>query len=356
MAGVGMRYLCTALLLLTVLPGHTVYAAEAGKTGAPETEAASEDFPDFEDEDFLKEEDWELEDEQWEEAASALFEGIQNAKTIINPVLERTYQEDTGIFTYTLPNQSSFKASVPKGMAAEGPVTFLPMKNAYIVATRNGMMEENSEGGSYTKPGDYKFKMMVFPEGYQGKDMNYYQVSFEFQILPDIVTDITLYSPPEGFYITNVIHEGIEAAPENPKWEFIHRDGDYTVQMVDSETGRIRCEAAFTRDTTAPFMIFTPELETERMKEPVMISISEPGARLQAFYNGTEGILVSNVISAEGRYAFYVSDSAGNTRYYNLNMEGQAKPPERRTVILTIIGAAGVIGYLIYQRRHMRFL
>lgn len=338
MNGVKMRYLCTALLLLAVLGANTVYAAEAGKSGVLETE------------------EWELDDGQWEEAARELFEGMQNAETVKNPALERTYREDTGLFTYTLPNRSAFQASVPKGMMTEGPVTFLPMKNAYIVATRNGMMEENSEGGSYTKPGEYKFQMMVFPEGYQGKDMNYYQVSFEFQILPETVSDITLYSPPEGFYITGVIHEGAEAAPENPEWEFLHRDGEYTVRMLDVETGTIPCEASFMRDTTAPFLTFTPETEADRMREPVMISLSEPGAGLQAFYNGREGILASNLINAGGLYTFYVSDSAGNTRYYKLNMEERAKGPERKTVILTIIGAAGVIGCLIYQRRHMRFL
>lgn len=355
MTGVRMRYLCTALLFLTILAGNTVYAAEAGKAGVWETEEGSETFLDFEASDFLPEE-WEADEGQWDEAARELFEGLQNAETIQDPVLKRTYQKDTGIFTYTLPNQSSFQSSVPKGMMTEGAVTFLPMKNAYIVATRNGMMEENSEGGIYTKPGEYKFQMMVFPEGYQGIDLNYYRVTFEFQILPETVSDLTLYSPPEGFYIAGVIHEGAEAKPESPEWQFIHRDGDYTVRMLDFETGTIPCEASFTRDTTAPFMTFKPEIETERMKEPVMISINEPGARLQAFYNGREGILASNVISAEGRYTFYVSDSAGNTRYYKLSMEGRAKMPEPKTVILTIIGASGVIGYLIYQRRHMRFL
>lgn len=331
MAGTGLRYLCTALLILAVLPCKMVYGAE--------------------EEDFLPEDDWQL-----EEAASEMLEGIKNAETIKNPPLERTYQEDEAVFTYTLPNHSSFRASVPGGMMTEGPVTFLPMKNAYIVATRNGMMAEEAEDGIYAKPGEYKFKMMVFPEGYQGRDMNYYQVQFEFQILPEAVSDITLYSPPEGFYIAGITYNGKEKEPENPEWEFLHRDGAYTVRMLDHETGKIACEASFVRDTTAPFLTFTPEIEAEKMREPVMFRVSEPEARLQAFYNGTEGILASNVISAEGRYSFYISDSAGNTRCYKLNMEGQAKKPGWKTVILTIIGAAGVIGYLIYQRRHMRFL
>lgn len=335
MAGKGMRYLCTALLILAILPCGTSYATEEAL------------FP---------EEAWELEDWKLEEAVNDMLEGVKNAKTIYNSPMKRTYQEDAAIFTYILPNQSSFQASVPNGMMAEGPVTFLPMKNAYIVVTRNGMMEEEAEDGSYVKPGDYKFKMMVFPEGYQGRDMNYYQVQFEFRILPEVVSDITLYSPPEGFYITGVTYDGKEQTPENPEGEFLYRDGAYTVQMLDQDTGRISCESSFIRDTTAPFLFFMPEIEADRMREPIMFTVSEPGARLQAFYNGTEGVLASNVISAEGRYSFYISDSAGNTRYYKLNMEGQAKGPGWRTVILTIIGAAGMISYLIYQRRHMRFL
>lgn len=340
MAGTGMKYLCTLLLTLAILPCETIYATEEV----------------FLPEEAWELEDWELEDGNLEEAAIEMLEGVKNAKTIYNPPMERTYQESTAMFTYILPNQSSFQTSVPNAMMAEGPVTFLPMKNAYIVVTRNGMMEKEAEDGSYTKPGDYKFKMTVFPEGYRGQDMNYYQVQFAFRILSEVVSDITLYSPPEGFYITEVTYDGKKRAPENPEWEFLYRDGDYTVRMLDQETGRISCESSFVRDTTAPFLIFTPEIEADRMREPVMLTASEPGVRLQAFYNGAEGVLASNVISAEGRYSFYISDSAGNTRYYKLNMEGQAKGPDWRTVILTIIGAAGLIGYLIYQRRHMRFL
>lgn len=356
MAGTGMQYLCTVLLILAVLPCKEVCAAGMKTVSTTGTESSSGDSWASEDEEFLPEELWELEDWQMEEAVGEILEGWKNVETIKDPPVEMSYREDTAVFTYTLPNQSSFQSNVPNGMMTEGPVTFLPMKNTYLVATRNGMMEEEAEDGIYAKPGEYRFKMMVFPEGYQGRDMNYYQVQFEFQILPEMVSDITLYSPPEGFYITGVVYDGEEKMPENPGWEFLHKDGAYTVRMLDQETGRISCEASFIRDTTAPFLIFTPEIAADRMREPVMFGVSEPGVRLQAFYNGTEGILASNIISAEGRYSFYISDSAGNTRYYKLNMESQANGPGWKTVILTIIGAAGVIGYLIYQRRHMRFL
>ena len=343
MTGVGKRYLYTVLIILLFLPCKNAYAAEA------------ESLP-SEDEAFFLEEKWGLESLPSDESVGDLLERLKNAKTIENPRLERTYQEGDRRFTYTLPNQMNFRASVPDGAMTDGPVTFLPMKSAYVTVTRNGMMEKVSEDGVYTSPGNYVFSMMVFPEEYQGTDMNSYRVPFEFQILPDVVSSLTLYVPPEGFYITGITFDGEDRAPENPEWEFIHRDGSYTVRMLDQETGTIPCEASFTRDTTAPFLFITPEQETDVVKEPIMISVSEPGASIQAFYNGSEGVLVSNVISTEGRYEFYVSDAAGNSRYYILRMKGRVKGPERKTIILTIIGVAGVLGFLIYQRRHMRFL
>lgn len=353
MACVRRRYWLAAFLFLALVPGRPASAAETYRDSeitVPETA----DIP--EEDDILKQEEWGAEDWEIEASAGELMETLKNSETIYSPQLEKSYHSESGMFTYMLPNESSFSASVPDGMMTNGPVTFLPMDNAYIVVTRNGMMAETAPDGVYILPGDYKFKILVFPGDLLSGNLNYYQVRFEFQILADVDSALNFYSAPEGFYITSITCDNEEIKPENPKWEFLRRDGAYTIQMLDEETESIFCEVSFIRDTTAPFLLFTPEVEQETMNEPVMITVSEPRSNLQAFYNGTEGVLASNIISREGVYEFYVSDAAGNKRYYRLKMEGRSEGPRLKTVILTIIGAAVLSGFLIYQRRHMRFL
>lgn len=291
--------------------------------------------------------------EQYQKQKELSVEGVGK---IVQPDMAVSFNDDTHMMVYELPNGSRFSASVPDGMITTEPVTLIPMENAYVTIMRNGSREKTAEDGYYGREGNYRVSILDYSSGTVSGDRHVYQVNFNFRIIPGEVSSLDLLRAPEGFVIEKLELEGRETEPENPQWEFLHRDGHYRVWFADRDTKKIRYQISFTRDTTAPLLVFSPVIDREIMKQDVEVRISDPQGGVQVYYNGQPVKMTGSLIRDGGSYQFRTMDRVGNERFYSLKMENRFKGPGRRTIITIIIGLAALTAWLLYQRRHMRFL
>lgn len=275
---------------------------------------------------------------------------------ILWPETALEYNRDTHRIDYRVVNGSRYSSSVPNGMVTADPVTFLPMDNAYVIVTRNGIREELPEDGCYSREGRYHIRMLEYPGKGASADTNVYRLDFYFRIIPEVVSQLNLLHAPEEFFIERLELDGRQVQTEHREWEFLHRDGHYRVWFADKDTGNLRFQLTFTRDTTPPLLVFTPNIDRQIIKGSVSIELLDQEAGMQVYYDGTPVKLQSPQIQTGGKYLFHVRDPAGNERFYTLYLEEPVRLPGSRMIIITFIGAAGLLGFMLWQRHHMRFL
>ena len=278
---------------------------------------------------------------------------MQNAQ---RPALTETWDEAESMLVYTLPNESSFSSSVPNGMLTTLPVTFLPMENARVTVSRSGIKINPEENGVYSKPGNYRIDLLVLPGGGQSGDNSLYEVEFYFRIIPGQSSQINLLQAPEGFYIDRLERDQTALKPENPDWHFLNQDGDYRVRFVHEKMEGVAFETAFTRDTKAPLLSFDPVPDRYEMKRTIHVEVDDPKAVIEMYYNGAPMHSALKTLEIGGNYQYHLTDSAGNERYYAVKLADQFRMPGPGTIMITFLGLAGAAAWLIYQRRHPRFL
>lgn len=291
--------------------------------------------------------------EQYQKQKELEEEGIGK---IIQPDMIVSFNDETHMMDYEIPNGSRFSSSVPDGMITTDPVTLIPMKDAYVTIMRNGVREKSTGDGYYSQEGSYRVSILDYSYGTSSEDRHIYQVNFNFRIIPEKMSQLDLINAPEGFFIEKLELDGKSLEPGHPQWEFLHRDGHYRVWFADKDTKKIRYQTSFTRDTNAPLLVFSPAIDREKMNRDVEVRLSDPQGGVQVYYNGQQVTLGSNKIEVGGFYQFRTMDRAGNERFYSLRMENRFRAPGKKTVITIIIGFAAITGWLFYQRRHMRFL
>ena len=290
------------------------------------------------------------------EVSAELMDQMAQMQSIIHPVPKIRWDEGESMVYYTLPNEEYFSSSIPNGMLTTRPVTFLPMKNARTTVYRSGMKITPAEDGVYGQPGNYRINLLVLPGGGQNGDSSLYEIDFYFSIIPEVSSQVSLLTAPEGFYIDRLEQDQTALKPENPRWHFLSRDGAYRVRFVHEKLDGMTFETAFVRDTKAPLLSFDPAPDRYAMNRTVHVAVDDPAAAVEMYYNGKPVSMVLSTLEIGGNYQYRLTDSAGNERYYAIKMADRFRMPGPGTIMITCLALAGAAAWLIYQRRHPRFL
>ena len=112
----------------------------------------------------------------------------------------------------------------------------------------------------------------------------------------------------------------------------------------------------FRRDTTAPFLSFSPEPEPGGISGPVEFYPSEQGCKVMMNYNGNRGYAAGSTLTAAGNYELSVEDEAGNSRTYHLKLRQTYNPVDWRIFAMVAVAAAAAVIRLLFLRRDMRVL
>ncbi len=287
--------------------------------------------------------------------AMEMVPGKAEQAEVVTPELEPIVT-DRGV-EYHLPNGEWFVSSVPNGMITGEPVEFYPPDNGLSVVRIGDGEPAMQEQGRFTKPGSYQIQMLCFsPLSDSQADSKAYEVSFFFTILEEEESHLGVVQAPEGFIISDVRRNGKKQQEDGGRWVFLEGDGIFEIDYADEKTGAKKFETRLVRDTVAPFLNFSQNMEDGRAEAPLSFQPSEPDCVVMVRYNGISGYASVNTLTVPGIYELSVADKAGNSRSYLVRLEQVYKLFDKRAVIIAVIFLAGVAVWMAGLRRSMRVL
>lgn len=286
---------------------------------------------------------------------SGLWEGGVSDK-VRDPALTMIWDGE-GRFCYTLPNGSSFVSSVPRGMITSEAVDLeLPEGTAGIIR-RDDAVLASPESWHFTEKGNYHVRLLMFgSQGEETRDYNLYEVNFYFTIIQKTDNTLGAVPSPDGFAIKKVTLDGKEQPFSNRRCFFLGEDGQYEILYESEDREGVFASTEFVRDTTAPFLTFSPEPEDGKSSGPVEFFPSQPDCRVFMNYNGNRGYAVGNVLTAAGNYELSVEDQAGNRRVYHVGIRQTYRLGDKRMAGLLLILAICGVARLLFLRWDMNVL
>ncbi len=281
-------------------------------------------------------------------------ESLQVQK-VVEPPLTMT-EEPSGGIRYTLPNGSFFLSSVPEGMITSQPVEIALSQNLAGVVKRDDDLEMLPDSWTFSEPGSYRVKILSYQLPEEADGFRAYEVNFHFTVIGQADGQIGAMPAPNGFRIEEVWLEGQQMEIENDRCYFFREDGRYVFRFTDTETGRMQVETAWTRDTQAPFLLFSQEIADGRAQVPLEFTPSEPGCKVRVGYNGEYGYTSEYALRYPGYYELTVEDSVGNSRVYQLDVRQVFKLLDVRLIGAGLVLLALTALRLIFLRNDMRVL
>lgn len=287
--------------------------------------------------------------------AMEMVPGEADQAEVVTPELKPVFT-DRGV-EYHLPNGEWFASSVPNGMITGEPVEFHPPVNGLSVVHIGDGEPAMQEQERFTKPGSYQIQMLCYsPLSGNEADSKVYEASFSFTILEEEESHLGVVQAPEGFIISDVRRNGQKQQADGERWVFLEGDGIFEIDYVDEKTGAGRFKTRLVRDTVAPFLNFSQDMEDGRAEAPLSFQPSEPDCVVTIRYNGVSGYASVNTLTVPGTYELSVADKAGNSRSYLVHLGQVYKLFDKRVVIIAVIFLAGVAVWMAALRRSMRVL
>lgn len=328
-------------------------------------------------EELLEGGDWEMEEEEWEEALSGdgsdeelkqLIEEYlremesedlgavgQETEKIVDPEMAVELKE--GMLCYRFPNLGYFTSTVPKGMISSQPVELSLSSGCVGIIDYEGEATTMSGSRRFAEKGNYQIKILSYqaPEEMAG-DYHLYETNFCFAIVGREDGRLGAVPAPEGFLITQVLLEGEPLPVENPRCFFLGEDGSYRVTYQATDFPELELATEFFRDTTAPFLSFSPEPEGHVVFGMAEFFPSQPDCKVYLSYNGEQGYAVSSQLTVAGHYRLRVEDEVGNGREYQLQIKTNYRLIDGRMMGLGAAVLALVGAWMVFLRRNMRVL
>ncbi|MCD8082513.1 MAG: hypothetical protein LUE86_03025 [Clostridiales bacterium] len=297
-------------------------------------------------EEFLRQSDGEL----FQDAEEAISQQLIETEL----VMSRTAG---GKIRYTFPNGNSFTTTTPRGMITTGPVEFNLSSGVECLVMKGPDQGQVPESFLFTETGVYHLRFFCYQAADTGsEDYNLYESNYYFTIIGDTDGSLGAIMAPEGFVITVARRDGKAQEITHENCFFLFGDGRYEIQYADQATGTIRLETVFNRDTTAPFLTFSQELEDGTAKPPLDFYPSEQNCQIWMNYEGEASETTRQTLTAPGNYELTVSDAVGNRRTYRVRVRQVFQLLDIRMVGAGLIVLAGVLVRLWYLRRHMEVL
>lgn len=306
----------------------------------------------------------EISDEEWEQLMDSYQEDILEGD------LERLFQTESivvsdlllenagqGMIRFTLPNRVSFTSNVPNGMVTDQKVRIELPDESIGTVQKDGEEAFLLDDGVFTEAGEYELKLAFYQaQTSESEDYNIYEVHFSFTIIDEMNNSLEVINAPNEFEITEVFKDGVLQNGTGKESCSFLKDGNYEIHFRDRKSGLIHLVTQFTRDTEAPFLMFSKDITEKNVTGPVEFTVSEPDCTVMVTYNGNRGQLMINTLASGGFYELEVIDQAGNSRTYQFSIRQTYKLFDTKLVIMACIGFAGLAAWLVYLRNNMRVM
>ena len=289
-----------------------------------------------------------------------------------DPVLSAEYTE--GRFRYTMPNGAYFTMSCPLGGITDEPVEVETGKDTWIVSFLEdgesclpeqdfqtvsealaSMPDHVIKNESLDRTGSYLFHIRSSVTDRSGRET--YDVYGGFRIVHKSIPIGPAYiEAPYDYRISGIFLNGKETGPGGGERVELERDGLYEVRFTPVKGKQPEWVSVFSRDTTAPALIFTPELSWKTEEKPVSFRPTEADAKIQVLLNNREVTLHDMTAAADGRYVIMISDSAGNSNEYSFNMKVKEKTSALPYFVFVLIILISAVSVVVYEHRRMRII
>lgn len=264
---------------------------------------------------------------------------------------------EQGAYCYEFPGGVRLLMSIPNGGVSFGPVSLdFPDGDLGISTIEiDGVPDYNLMEKRFEKEGTYQLSLFFLTE-HAGERLAGYKIPITFRIGKKLDRETESISAPEGFRIRSVKRSGIPVEISGDILE-LTEDGTYEIAFVAKKNPEVSQEISFTMDREAPALSFSSPVDTEgKVKPPLTITVTESDSKVRIIRDTLEYAQFQETLTEGGRYRIIVSDPAGNSREYRFVMAKDHSRAIRTGIIITAIALLGIIGYMVFLRRHMEVL
>ena len=243
--------------------------------------------------------------------------------------------------SFEIDGEVKYESNVFNGAVTNSDVKFVGMEPLNASLKLNGQDTTYSLGDTISKEGNYELLL---------KDERGNERIISFRILKNIQTSFA-YTSTDNAYVENVTQYGEIIEYKEPL--YLTKDGNYQITIRSGNTTSI---FNVTIDTKAPQVTLEGVTNGGKTKGKVVISNVSEEYTLVSQKNGVDfNYTIGDVITEEGSYCFYFTDSVGNVGIVSFEIVHSLNGASIALIVLACLTVLGVIGVVIYIRREKIF-
>lgn len=233
-------------------------------------------------------------------------------------------------------------ASVAYGMVTTDPVSVTLPDGVLGTLYRDGKPVDQPVFSHIADPGSYVLSVSG------GTSQSVQPLSFT--IVNGTTGLLDSYRMPEGFSVTGVQIDGV-AQPVSPSEADMLTEGEYYINYDCDATG-LSYTLHVNVDHTPPVLALS-NVRDGRASGPVDISDVEEGCSVGISCDG-KAISYNERLTQSGVYRIVLTDLAGNTNVYDFIISFYFNVTSILFILIVIAIILGLLGYLIFTRKHLR--
>ncbi len=255
------------------------------------------------------------------------------------------YDRDMRVFVYPV-GSGEVRSNVADGMVVTDPVNVTPDVGVEVTVYRNGTeltgadLTQLGEAGSYTV---------------SAKSTDSVSNLFEFTVVGQTSNLAGGYVMPEGFYILSATLDGEEAYYDR-NFIGMEDEGEYEIEYVCPDTAA-HYTLRTTIDRTPPQLTLDGKLDKDgRFRSAVQVGGLEAGDSVTLTRDGDAmRFPADGKLTGAGVYQMEAFDAAGNAAQSQFTILVYLDLNSLLFLALVCVSLAGVLGYVLYQRKKLKF-
>ena len=233
------------------------------------------------------------------------------------------------------------RSSVADGMITNQAVTLKADAGVALAVYLNGTRLEGISGGTFRTTGEY---VVMYMGGTIGERV------FSFRIVPQLCNNVTSYTLPAGFEVTEVTLNDV-AVPFEKNYIKLAGEGRYMIRYRCIKTDLLY-QLQLQTDFTGPVLALK-EVTNGTARGPVDISDARNAAVVNIYHNG-EKINRKDVLTESGEYHIELADEAGNKTTYTFTILVYFDGNSWLFFLMVLAACMSVLIYLLRARKNLR--
>ncbi|MCC8015746.1 MAG: hypothetical protein LIO87_11245 [Eubacterium sp.] len=301
---------------------------------------------------------------------------------------EQTYDSERNMFKESMGELFSLYTTVPDGALTEKGVKInfnSSDQDAYITVMKDGEEIDYKSGSTITEAGCYSVNVVYDVDrgsyedlkgvtesdlyslsdedfNYNDSEEDYYSgvdyiaetASFTFRIVDTPQNLLNYVNPPRDYVISSVMLDGKKINFSDETLFTAEADGEYKFIFKNPEGILPNYSFTYERLRKMPTLTIEGVGKGGIAEDKVVFTPNEDYTAVQVSVNGVQTDFEGNVIDKDGLYSITVSDDAGNTNTYMVNVDIPLRiNPVLALIVIIAAGAAGYF-YIRYIRNNIQ--